>query len=505
MCFLKRIMCVQPPAVMVALLIAVVAVATSAAPPPVIEWFVDPLTVQVPRERRAPFVSSAKIFDFAEMRGGCERKQLWLWSGEATLQGVKLEVAQESLLPGSWAYKQQGYVKALPSDLYLCNSNVLANNSAEPSAQCEPGWYPDVLLDVPADGIPLVEKGITQPIMLEVCLARTATSGNFSGSVLVRGQVAGVEGGTTNFSFSVPVLLEVWPLTVPALNDSKAFSTTFNFGSTGALWGLQHWYPQRSTAAVWAQWFPFLARHRIPGDALYTQPDPRPIEELQALADSGAKHMNLLYGVAVANTTELLERLAPTITNLTRLGLLEKAYLYGFDENPQTNATIAAILDRFGRVKQRWPTLRTHATLNWPSLDDDWPIDTWINEFGQWGSANHWRDPTPKSEARKRWLAAKPGRKFWWYWCFWNEAGAAQHGHDRAALLDTFVERPVIQSRLMYWLASLHAVDGMLYYHVNQWVSQCGIGHGATPNAHARPCTPVRRCASCSRHHKLRR
>eukprot|EP01048_Picozoa_sp_COSAG05_P018009 COSAG05_NODE_2561_length_2900_cov_227.953231_1_plen_407_part_00 len=360
------------------LLVAAAAASRSgAAALPAIDWFVDPLTVQVPRERCEPFPSSAKIFDFAEMRGGCERKQLWLRS-EAALQSVRLEVTPD--LPGSWKYKQQGYVKVLPSDLYLCNTNVLAtgnNSTAEvPAAQCKAGWYPDVLLDVP-DGIPLVEKGFTQPIMLEVCLSRTETSGNFNGSVLVRGQVAGFEGGTTNFSFSVPVLLEVWPLTIPALNDSEAFSTTFNFGSTGALWGLQHWYPQLRVSEVWAQWYAFLARHGIPGDALYTQPDPRPIEELQVLAGSGAKHINLLYGEAVPNTTKLLERLAPTITNLTRFGMIEKAYLYGFDETPLTNDTIATILDRFGRVKQRWPMLRTHATLNWPSLEDDWPIDTW--------------------------------------------------------------------------------------------------------------------------------
>ena len=134
------------------LLLLVVTVATRVAAPPAIEWFVDPLTVQVPRERRAPFPSSVKVFDFAEMRGGCERKQLWLRSDEATPQGVTLEVVHEGLMPGSWAYKQQGYVKALPSDLYLCNSNVLANNSVELAAQCEPGWYPDVLLDVPTSG-----------------------------------------------------------------------------------------------------------------------------------------------------------------------------------------------------------------------------------------------------------------------------------------------------------------------------------------------------------------
>jgi hypothetical protein len=224
----------------------------------------------------------------------------------------------------------------------------------------------------------------------------------------VQGKVAGFEGSTTNFSFSVPLSLEVWPMIVPEVSDPASFSTTFSFGSTGTLWGLQHWYPGLTTAEIWSAWLPFLAKHRIPGDDLYTQPEPRPIEEMQALASSGAKHMNLLYGEAVPNTTDLIARLAPAIDNLTRLGLAEKAYLYGFDESPPTNATVSKIYERFGAVKERWPGLRTHATLNWPELRDDFQIDVWINEFGQWGSAEHYRNATPKSEARRRWLAASP-------------------------------------------------------------------------------------------------
>lgn len=29
--------------------------------------------------------------------------------------------------------------------------------------------------------------------------------------------------------------------------------------------------------------------------------------------------------------------------------------------------------------------------------------------------------------------------------------------------MNTFVERPAIQARLLYWLTALHAVNGMLY------------------------------------------
>jgi hypothetical protein len=35
------------------------------------------------------------------------------------------------------------------------------------------------------------------------------------------------------------------------------------------------------------------------------------------------------------------------------------------------------------------------------------------------------------------------------------------------------VERPAIEARLLFWLTALHAVNGMLYYDVAIWSSQC--------------------------------
>jgi hypothetical protein len=65
--------------------------------------------------------------------------------------------------------------------------------------------------------------------------------------------------------------------------------------------------------------------------------------------------------------------------------------------------------------------------------------------------------------------------QFWWYWCI---------GPNDPLAMNTFVERPAIQARLLYWLTALHAVNGMLYYDVAIWSDQC-------PSQ--RPCSPVGR------------
>jgi hypothetical protein len=59
---------------------------------------------------------------------------------------------------------------------------------------------------------------------------------------------------------------------------------------------------------------------------------------------------------------------------------------------------------------------------------------------GQTG--NFWANLTP--------FSLKPGHQFWWYWCI---------GPTNPLALNTFIERPAIQARLLYWLTALHAVN----------------------------------------------
>ena len=169
--------------------------------------------------------------------------------------------------------------------------------------------------------------------------------------------------------------------------------------------------------------------------------------------------------------------------NLSAVGLADKAYLYGFDEAQEygwgANESIYILM---GAVKERFPTLRTMATLNWPAvspgtntpqpgtdtpscpgrpgvacggLPDDFPLNVWVNEYTNYGQADHYRVPTLKEKARQRWLSTGTNRSFWWYWCLSPET---------PEFMNTFIERPAIDARLMYWLAALHGIDGMLYY-----------------------------------------
>ena len=127
----------------------------------------------------------------------------------------------------------------------------------------------------------------------------------------------------------------------------------------------------------------------------------------------------------------------------------------------------------FNAVKARWPWLRTVATLNWHTyMPLDFPLDVWINSYTDWD----WLLPK-KAQLRDAWLAH--GKRYWWYWCV---------GPEQPEFMNTFVERPGIEARLLPWLAALRNVDGLMYYQLNLWASQC-----ADPEGHPGPGQPVTR------------
>ena len=66
---------------------------------------------------------------------------------------------------------------------------------------------------MPAAGIPIIPKGFTQPIFIEVCVPYGQPAGNYSGQIAVSADSGPL--------VSVPVALEVWAIDLPRLNDSS--------------------------------------------------------------------------------------------------------------------------------------------------------------------------------------------------------------------------------------------------------------------------------------------
>ena len=117
-----------------------------------------------------------------------------------------------------------------------------------------------------------------------------------------------------------------------------------------------------------------------------------------------------------------------------------------------------SVFEIYGALKNKWPSITTMAALDWEDFPAKLPLDIWVDEFADFGSSESYLQPTAKQKLRQRWLAESPSHQYWWYWCI--------NPSDPAAL-NTFIERPAIQARLLFWLASLHSINGMLYYGVD--------------------------------------
>ena len=64
--------------------------------------------------------------------------------------------------------------------------------------------------------------------------------------------------------------------------------------------------------------------------------------------------------------THMIEVLTPAVDQMEELGLLNRSYVYGFDEAVASCEN--GVRQLFGAVKSKWPNLRTVAVLNWYCL-----------------------------------------------------------------------------------------------------------------------------------------
>lgn len=341
------------------------------------------------------------------------------------------------------------------------------------------GWRPDPLLTpdkqyVNKDGTTLqgilLECGVTQPIWMSVHVPYGTPAGKYSGTLEL--MIRPSEGSV--MTQDITVELTVWDIDLPTLNASK-FPAIFSF-NTGIL---EQLYGKEVTEEIKWKYYDLFIDQRMGGDNLYTGV-PTNITVAKYLANKGVQWLTLLDIYAVAsgyidksyissdvskpyfhrnsdfkvegdcvNFTDTLvqkaiETLTPVVEEYEKQGLLESVFVYGFDEAPKTCES--SLRNIYTALKKKWPKLRTVAVINWlPSLD--LPLDVWVLQYEEF-----------YEDVAAKWTAT--GKQQWWYHCI-EPAGENY--------LNTFIERPLMEARLLFWLAAYHQVGGWLYYSDFLW------------------------------------
>ena len=341
------------------------------------------------------------------------------------------------------------------------------------------GWRPDPLLPLGegnnADKLFDIPPSTSQGIWISFTISYNAKPGLYTGNISISCSNNKCGSITNKNTFIIPLSLTVWNITLPTLDES-------NIGTAwSGSWNQNTFEPYYGKNFEWEKnkfdWYDMMINHRMPPDSLYLH-NPRPIDDYVYLAKKGVKWFGILdvqtlplssrisnfsspvlspkrlKGSCQNYTNEYVDRLIiklkPIVDQLTKANILDRAYIYGFDENPVSCEPQVRKL--FGATKKAFPNLRTAAVLNWSPMPVDLPVDIWILQYEEFNSTNS-----------KEWVAA--GKEQWQYHCI--------EPHDLGSL-NTFIERPGIQNRLLFWLASLFnlkygAPTGWLYYAVNLW------------------------------------
>lgn len=403
----------------------------SMAPKSDIKLWLTPATVQVRMDENKNITRSPEI-KFEAARQEYEHIQICLRSSRkisgitvkfSDLRGRDGIISKENL---SW--RQVTYVN--------CKAQ---SKKFQYRYEAKPGWWPDPLIEAASFNL---EPGITQPVWLALYVPKGTKPGIYKGGVTIAYKQTAIA--------EIPVQVEVWNIDLP--NPGRV-NTTFSFYYP--FKGGWHWMDVMSkiygkfTPELKEKYFNFLGRHRIPVDNLYLK-SPMPFEDYELSMKNHGKNFNLIC-VPVKNKDidSVIKQLEPFVKELEEKKLLDRFYVYGFDEYKEKS--IPEIRNVFGAIKKRWPKLRTMATLCW-APSPDLPVDIWVTTYYKQDEA-----------AVAKWLAA--GKEYRWY----------HSCVPREPFMNTFIEKPVMNARLMMWLAAANKVSGWLYYCVNRWSGKRSI------------------------------
>ena len=316
------------------------------------------------------------------------------------------------------------------------------------------GWRSDPLRPLAPNQSIGVPSNLAQPLLLTCFVSTEALPGHHQAELQMS-----LEPGDP--SECVGVWFDIWNASIPSLEQRQigaSWHGKWEANNFEAYYGPGYWDWELNRR----KWFDLMLAHRTPPDMAH----PRPLEDLAYLVAQGTKWLGILNVGSYASKQvagcpsytdldihQILEDIQPLVKGIQEKGLETPGhnfYVYGFDEVPSNCEP--ALRQVFGAVKHEFPKLKTMAALNWKKMTADLPLDVWVEQY-QLFNANR----------SKEWIGA--GKEHWLYHCI--EPNGLEY-------LNTFVERPTVQGRLLFWLAALWEIQyeqpsGWLYYEMNLW------------------------------------
>eukprot|EP00928_Gymnodinium_smaydae_P070677 TRINITY_DN54467_c0_g1_i1.p1 TRINITY_DN54467_c0_g1~~TRINITY_DN54467_c0_g1_i1.p1 ORF type:complete len:614 (-),score=57.92 TRINITY_DN54467_c0_g1_i1:179-2020(-) len=298
------------------------------------------------------------------------------------------------------------------------------------------GWRPDPLLSIPEDVSSVqVPAAFTQPLWLTWHM-NISTKASYTGDVKLRFKSA----SGYLVSFSIPVKVRIFGFAVPDVRESLAKQFwKFTDESLYSFYG--NWSRMKE---VMPSFHDVLYRNRVPTTGGSEVLGESPIVQFKLDMRAVPKGCNGKIDQALL-TTAIVEAQAKVEELLAQGWPREAIYGYGMDEPPETCAPL--LREVYNAFRAGVPDVKLIAATNWDSehMTPDFPLHAWVHGYENY-----------REEDAAQWINA--GKEYWGYHCI---------EPHKAEYLNTFIERPLIEARLLFWLAASRRYQGWLYYETN--------------------------------------
>ena len=301
------------------------------------------------------------------------------------------------------------------------------------------GWHPDPLIQSPRPVDVVV--GDRQSWMVRVRALASDKPGVYRGNISVK--------SAGNAPVEIPLVAKVRPFTLPNHAPIPTSITYEGFGTSKMTSDPERWKTLRFQHAD------MLADHLINVDDIYRSPDPKGkkaidwevVEYLEKKGQLVGINLGYFYGSGDAH----IESFRPNYEKAKDLGLLDKVYIYGFDERP--SGEYKYIQQACEKFKKLYPEVMVMVTAQ----DHSYGFDPPMKDLTAWCPIINRFNPVLAEKARAE------NRRVWWYTCNW----------PRYPYPDVYVDYPGTDLRMLLGaMAYKYKPDGFLYFHSVIWTKE---------------------------------
>jgi hypothetical protein len=321
------------------------------------------------------------------------------------------------------------------------------------------GWWPDPILNF-LGPVEIAENDL-QSFWVRVGIPTRQPPGVYQGKLTVTAQGAAAVTVKLTVRVHAFALPDHSPLPL-AITFSPQDHALPESAAQQAKWRASPDYPVNAWKKHRLRWADFLADYRINYDSLYRSgpPDYAIIKHLHDQGRLTAFNLGIFDAVArgsEASRSNALAGLRTSYQQARELGVLDHAYLYGFDE---CKPEMFPVLEQTAQLLRReFPGVLLMTT----SYDHSYGMDTVVKTMDAWCPL------TPSFKPAQAAAVRAAGRQVWWYICC-----GPLHPHA-----NMFVEYPAIEGRLLMGaMTARQRPDGFLYYQISIWNSRTSITNG---------------------------